>query len=255
MTFEPTCLHQHVLDFYRKAGFLRLPREHSNLTVEGPRRINGSGQYFEQSLYFLLGHLLPDYDPLAGELRVTAKQLELRYRLPADCAGHAPRISRRITGDRHFQRFLETTGTLWLVEEPDRLDPSLRVGLVYPLRPAPASRKLSVLDLDGLAERYSDRGIGLEIAETFVTNASFQISLIRTAVRGLDWAKTHRLAHSLKGGAMNIGAESLADSARNLERAVKEQRFQTVPELLRDMENDCQALESAWRSQHGVIYG
>jgi HPt (histidine-containing phosphotransfer) domain-containing protein len=255
MTFEPSCLHQHVLDFYRKNGITRSPVERSSLIVNGPRRVQGSAQHFEQSLFFLLGHLLPDYDPLAGELRVTTRQLQLRYRLPLDCAGHATRIASRIARDSHFQRFLETTATQWLVQEPDTVDPCLRVGLDFPHMPPASRSSLPTMDLEGLADRFGDQEIGKEIAETFVTNAGFQISLMRTAIRRLDWDEAHRLAHSLKGGALNIGAEAFADSARHLEKAVKECRLKDVPELIRDMENACQELETAWRSQHGVIYG
>jgi HPt (histidine-containing phosphotransfer) domain-containing protein len=255
MTFEPSCLHQHVLDFYRKTGAVRSPNERSRLSVEGPRRIPGSGQHFEQSLFFLLGHLLPDYDPLAGELRITEKQLQLRYRLGADFAGDATRISSRIAGDSRFLRFLETTGTQWLVLEPDSIDSALRVGLDFPIKPASPPRQLATLDLDGLADRFGDAETGLSIAELFVTNTQYQISLLRSAIRSLDWEETHRLAHTLKGGAMNIGAEAFADSARNLEKAIKERRFQAVPEMIRDMEDACRELDAAWRNQNGVMYG
>ena len=89
MTFEPAYLHQHVLDFYRTSGTVGSSPDRVSLSTHGPRRVHGSGQYFEQSLYFLLGHLLPDYDPLNGELFVSSSLVRLRYHLPAGSDGQA----------------------------------------------------------------------------------------------------------------------------------------------------------------------
>lgn len=255
MMFEPACLHQHVLNFYRSTGSLGSSPDWVSMTLRGPHRVSGSGQHFEQSLYFLLGHLLPDYAPLHGEMLISASRLQLWYSLPARSELIATVLGQALAEDNRFQHLLEIARASCQVCNPDDRHTSIRVELGFPLQTMHACHDTPILDLAGLEERFGCSDMAQQMLELFVANARLNVSSLRDSIRLMNWSEAHRLAHTLKGGALNLGAGMFARAAKDMELAIKEHRHQALPVILERLETACQELESAWQNQHGVLYG
>ncbi len=77
------------------------------------------------------------------------------------------------------------------------------------------------LDLGAALERLGgDRELLEEILAAFLSEAEGKRRGIAVAIAGDDREKLRRLAHSVRGGALTIGAEGLALAAQKLEAAV-----------------------------------
>ena len=125
----------------------------------------------------------------------------------------------------------------------------------FPISSPPTRPPLPVIDFKELLERFDHPEIAGQMMEWFVCDAIKKVSSIRTAIRVMEWTEAHRLSHSLKGSALNVGASSFARSAKEMELAIKEQRYQNVPEFLKQLETACRELESFWKNHHGELYG
>jgi HPt (histidine-containing phosphotransfer) domain-containing protein len=254
MTFEPAFLHQHVLNFYRTIGTVGSSPNRVSLSAHGPRRVPGSGQFFEQSLYFLLGHLLPDCDPLCGELFISSSHVRLRYRLPVDVS-KADLLEQHLAEDHRLQHLLGKVSASCLMLGPDGRSPCYRIGLDFPIDSPSTESTLAIIDFKELLDRFDSPEIATQMMEWFVHDAAKKVSSIRTSIRAMEWQEAHRLSHSLKGSSLNLGAGSFALSAKEMELAIKEHRYQNVPEILKQLETACRELEAFWKNHHGELYG
>ena len=57
-----------------------------------------------------------------------------------------------------------------------------------------------------------------EIIKIFINDAESSVASISAAIRGCDPNQVRKIAHSLKGASLNVGAEALANAAESLEK-------------------------------------
>lgn len=82
---------------------------------------------------------------------------------------------------------------------------------------------MSYLDkqvLDELIEILGEEDL-FSITESFLDQLEVQLSELEQFMRGASLPDTARIAHSLKGGAGNLGASALSSAAANLEQHAK----------------------------------
>ena len=72
----------------------------------------------------------------------------------------------------------------------------------------------------------------LTVLEKFISNQSQSVQSIQEALAAADRQTAARLAHTLKGIAATIGAPALAESARQLESAIREDDTGKYPQLI-----------------------
>ena len=87
-----------------------------------------------------------------------------------------------------------------------------------------------------LTEMDGDEDTALEIIGGFLMQLDRQLPLLKKAMENRDWEVLHRESHTIKGGALNLGAETLAERAKALEKAAKERNELMVPPLIRKLE-------------------
>ena len=88
-----------------------------------------------------------------------------------------------------------------------------------------------------------DRSGALEIVSGFLGELDRQMEIIDKALAEENWELLHREAHSIKGGAMNLGAEDLSEWAMALERAAGDVVPTIIPLLLRNLKQAVETLE------------
>ena len=104
------------------------------------------------------------------------------------------------------------------------------------------------LDLDkAIAEFMGQKEILFGILQDFVDIAGAQVENIRRAVDCSDYGVIVSEAHAIKGGAANLTAYQLADSASDLEKAAAEQRTDQTVLLAEKLENEYYHLETFLR--------
>jgi HPt (histidine-containing phosphotransfer) domain-containing protein len=99
------------------------------------------------------------------------------------------------------------------------------------------SDALSVLDADNAMARMGGKDLYLSMLSQFITGQRLSVQSIQDALAVNDRATAERLAHSLKGIAATVGAASLAESASQLEQAVKADDAKEYPKLIEAMAN------------------
>ena len=82
-----------------------------------------------------------------------------------------------------------------------------------------------------LKEMDGDRVVVRDIILGFLDALEVQQGEIEEAIYRRDTALIHREAHSIKGGALNLGAEDLASAALALERAASDKYSDIIPHL------------------------
>jgi len=75
-------------------------------------------------------------------------------------------------------------------------------------------------------------GTYLTVLEKFIPNQGRAVQFIQDALDTGDRNTAERLAHTLKGIAATIGAATLAETARHLENAIREQDAENYPQLI-----------------------
>ncbi|AFL72703.1 Hpt domain-containing protein [Thiocystis violascens] len=93
--------------------------------------------------------------------------------------------------------------------------------------------------LDELLEILGDEDLR-SITDSFVEQLGHQLTALDTQLEQTNFAEIARIAHSLKGGAGNLGAIALSETAAALERHAREgdadmtsSVMTTLPELAR----------------------
>jgi PAS domain S-box-containing protein len=125
---------------------------------------------------------------------------------------------------------------------------SLRPANALPLSVAQQPLGPMVFDRAGLLDRLGgDVALAKMLCETFTAGVPAEIALLRQHLNQGHLEGVHRLAHSVKGAAANVGAEALRAAAAELERSSKdadttaiesfaqrlEQRFDETLEVLK----------------------
>jgi len=101
--------------------------------------------------------------------------------------------------------------------------------------PPEQSRKTSdapVFDPKKAIARLGNEATYLDVLQKFIPNQGLAAQSIQSALASGDRLEAERLAHTLKGIASTIGAAHLAESARQLETAIREKNAEKYPPLL-----------------------
>ena len=91
---------------------------------------------------------------------------------------------------------------------------------------------LSVLDTANAISRMGGKELYLSMLAKFIPSQGLSVQSIQDALANNDRETAERLAHSLKGIAASVGATLLAESARQLELAIKAEDTQEYPQLI-----------------------
>ena len=96
-----------------------------------------------------------------------------------------------------------------------------------------------IFDGEGFLGRVmQDTGIARKVLTHFIEDKENSLGQIKTALAQENYALATRYAHSLKGAASNLGAESLQNSALKLEVALKEGVLESIDVLLSQIQKD-----------------
>ncbi|MFZ2523877.1 MAG: PAS domain S-box protein [Candidatus Ferrigenium altingense] len=88
------------------------------------------------------------------------------------------------------------------------------------------------LDPDKAIARMGGESTYLTVLEKFIPNQGRAMQFIQDALATGDRNTAERLAHTLKGIAATIGAATLAETARHLENAIREEDAENYPQLI-----------------------
>ncbi len=115
---------------------------------------------------------------------------------------------------------------------------------------APARKGEAPIDLERAVREFdADREFLRELVGGFLNNVRAQVEVIRTAMEKGDAETVRREAHSIKGGAANICAESLSLAAWKLETAGKSGSLGNGREMLRELQHEFCRLEAYVRDE------
>jgi signal transduction histidine kinase/HPt (histidine-containing phosphotransfer) domain-containing protein len=111
--------------------------------------------------------------------------------------------------------------------------------------PIPATEEgSSVLDMQLLHEIYDRPAIIQEIVEAFLQEAPQTLDRVVAAVGSRNTEDRRSWAHKLKGSALTIAAQALADSALRLEQASTQVQPETLDAMLQDLQGQWGRLRS-----------
>jgi CheY-like chemotaxis protein len=118
-----------------------------------------------------------------------------------------------------------------------------------------ALRVVGALDVErGLGLSNQSATLYLSMLEKFVKSQEHAVEHIQEALRQADEATAERLAHTLKGLAASMGAESLRVRAADLEKALHDQAdLQQLVLLIQPVQMQLDALVASLRATPGVI--
>jgi CheY-like chemotaxis protein/HPt (histidine-containing phosphotransfer) domain-containing protein len=140
--------------------------------------------------------------------------------------------------------------------DPDRLvatlakwvHPNRTTEMPAPLETVPTSATETLPNLPGVNVDESVRRIGgnvtlyYSLLDTFRVNQQQVVSRIREALASNDLITAERLAHTLRGIAGTLGAESLQNQAEILEKNIKNGSFGDVESLLEQIDQEMVSL-------------
>jgi HPt (histidine-containing phosphotransfer) domain-containing protein len=107
---------------------------------------------------------------------------------------------------------------------------------------------------DFLQEVDGEAFLAAELIDGFSIDSRRRLDAARGALDRLDLEKLHREAHSIKGGALNLMADQLAECALNLEKAAQNALTTDLPdsgvlaELLENLDEAHQRFVHTWES-------
>ncbi|EFK10181.1 PAS domain S-box protein [delta proteobacterium NaphS2] len=107
------------------------------------------------------------------------------------------------------------------------------------------------MDFEGaLKEFEGDKILLMEVLKGFMENVGRQIKILRRAIMRQDPERVRMEAHSIKGGAANLRAETLSKIAFELEKIGKSGVLEDGLGVLRRLENELDALR---RFEKGIV--
>lgn len=110
-----------------------------------------------------------------------------------------------------------------------------------------------IVDFDIVrANTLGDEGFERSLLEAFLEDNEERMKIVRAALESSDGDVVGLEAHSLKGAAATLGAQALADAARDLESAVAEGSLDDAQrrfaEVKRELARVCEVLEERLRA-------
>ena len=101
--------------------------------------------------------------------------------------------------------------------------------------------------LDNIRALSRDSGDALvqKVIMAYVDDTPLQLQTLRSAIAALDPARLRKVAHSLKSASANVGADSLAQMCREMERLGRTDTTEGASSILRDMEHEFQAVRDS----------
>lgn len=254
MTFEPLKVLQSVLEFYYSSGIIESKTKPVSIRNERIIQIKGISQKYEQLLFFLLGHLLPDFTPLVIDFiieKTSSPQtvyLVTQFLLPPASNTSLNQLREAIDSDDRFRKLL-TLAQSDCSDAPSSLDGCSRcLKLVYPVDGLIEEESIPIINMPELLERFDGDEMAYTLLDGFVMNARRHLLLLSSAADKLDWAEAFRHSHALKGGALNVCASPFASRAKAIETAIKAGQYEIVPAAIQQLEHACSELEAAWDS-------
>ncbi len=113
---------------------------------------------------------------------------------------------------------------------------------------APSGTETALLNRAALLRRLGgNRELLRELVELFLGSSDEQVTGIRDAFGAGDAERLRRAAHTLKGSAGSLGAETVAEAARRVEQAALNRRLSEVPQALLSLEAELLRLRPALR--------
>jgi CheY-like chemotaxis protein len=112
------------------------------------------------------------------------------------------------------------------------------------------------IDLDrALNEFLGEKDVLYGLLKEFTIKVRSQINAIRQAVLTQDFKVIAQEAHSIKGGAANLTADTIAGVSAYLEKAAERKQWENVSPLVTKLEEKLQQLESYLQKEVMVPYG
>ncbi len=113
-----------------------------------------------------------------------------------------------------------------------------------------------VLDLDGTLDNLGgDPELLKELLDFFMELAPGQLDDLQAVVEAGDVAAVDLQAHSMKGGAANVGAVRVREVARELEMLAKSGSLEGAAELYRRMRAEFEDLQAVMPSVDWTVLG
>ncbi|WP_426111311.1 response regulator [Massilia sp. PWRC2] len=126
--------------------------------------------------------------------------------------------------------------------------PSLR-SVAPPAAPQAADYRaaLNPRALDHIRALSAERGDALvrRVVGAYVDDTPRQFAAVRAAIDSLDAPAVRKLAHSLKSGSANVGAETMAQLCKDLETLGRSDSTDGADGLLRQMEHEFEAVRKS----------
>jgi CheY-like chemotaxis protein/HPt (histidine-containing phosphotransfer) domain-containing protein len=106
--------------------------------------------------------------------------------------------------------------------------------------------QVPIFDKAGLLDRLmGDQELAEKIVEVFLDDIPKQIESLKKALDACDPETFHRVVHSIKGAAANVGGEALRELAAQVEKSCKEGNFESVSDRCSQIESQFSRLKEA----------
>jgi HPt (histidine-containing phosphotransfer) domain-containing protein len=134
----------------------------------------------------------------------------------------------------------------WLPGKQDTITPPMNIVMDTIAKVTPVSQ-VPIFDKAGFLDRLmGDEEIAEKIIEVFLDDIPKQIESLKQALEASDPETFHRIVHSIKGAAANVGGEALRELAAQVEKVCKEGDFKSASD-------SCPALEQQFNRLKEVI--
>ena len=163
-------------------------------------------------------------------------------------AGMNAYVSKPINQDRMFHTLWKSIGPFRQPPEAETAEP---VSASEPETEVLPDNLPGINIGDTLANLNIDQAAFRRILQGFYFNNRDTFAKIKAALEGEDWGVLRQIAHSLKGSAANIGAESLHMAAKNLEGACSDETLR--PPSAQVIDNLETAMDEVFRSLESLL--
>ena len=111
--------------------------------------------------------------------------------------------------------------------------------------------KKGILDLNVLIDDLDDADDAIEVCEAFVVGAKKRVDMLGKYCDVMTSLELQMEAHSIKGGALNVNAKSLAGVAKTIETLAKEQKHIQACALVARLKDEFAKVEYVFREIRG----
>ncbi len=253
MTFEPAKCVLGVLEFFASSGVITSKATPIPVRPASFRLVEGDSQKYEQLLFMLVGHMIPEFTPqsidfLIGNGAVPPGMTEMitNFQLPPASAISLSGLRETLATDERLRKLAEVSNAVWIDQALEFDASSRKLCFSFPVRSIFESERQPAFDLVELKERFEDEEAIRILVDGFIMNANRHVSMLISAVEKQDWTEAHRHAHTLKGGALNICAEPVGIKAKQVEFAIKEGRLGGIMTDIEQLSGLCNELVRFW---------